>query len=128
MDKRLADSFQGVSIDVLHIVVDGMPCGAERTLATVGVAGDDVDAGNAGHLVHRTVVVGDGATELVGEETGVATGVGGVPYTLDNLCGILHGDTLAIEAGTLSTHHVEEDAIARLVAVAVEMGRPVLRT
>ena len=36
-----------------HIVVEGVPGGTEAALLAVGVVGDDVDAGDVGHGVHR---------------------------------------------------------------------------
>ena len=56
----------------MHVVIDSVPGRTEAALVAVGIIGDDVDAGNMGHIVHRNVVVGDASTLLLWEVTAVA--------------------------------------------------------
>ena len=60
MDDCLADGLEGGLVDVVHRVVDGVPGGSEAALLTIGIIGDDVDAGDLRHGVHRDMVIGDG--------------------------------------------------------------------
>ena len=58
----MADSLEGVAVDMSHVVVDGMPRGTEGTLGTVRIIGDDIDAGDFRHTIDGDVVVGDAHT------------------------------------------------------------------
>ena len=40
----MTDSLKGVSVDMLHIVVDGVPGRTETALLTSGIVGNNVDA------------------------------------------------------------------------------------
>ena len=71
LNERLSNGLQRASVNMLHIVVDGVPGGTKAALHAVGVVGDDVDAGNAGHLVHRTMIIGDATAFVLWEETAV---------------------------------------------------------
>ena len=124
LDERLTDSFEGVAVDVLHVVADGVPRRTEAALRTVGVVVDDVDTGDVGCLIDRHVVVGDVASLLVDEEAAVTGRLGGLSNLLDDAAGVLHGVALAIETSTLATHHVEQDGVAVVGAAAV--GSPIL--
>ena len=56
---------------MLHVVADGVPGGTEVAGFALRMIGDDVDTRNAG-FVDWTVVIGDGATIGLGEETAIA--------------------------------------------------------
>ena len=112
LNDRLAYALQGVKVDVLHVIVDGVPRGTETTLFAFGIERNDVDARNVGHGVHRDMVVGDVLTVAVGEHTAIAYHAGGGPHLFYNLRGILLRETLLIETGSLTAHHVEQDAEA----------------
>ena len=70
----MANGFEGVAVDMVHVVMDGVPCGTERTLLAVGIEGDDVDSGNISLFVDRDMVIGDLAAPLHGEVVAVASG------------------------------------------------------
>lgn len=108
-----------------HIVVEGVPGGTEAALLAVGVVGDDVDAGDVGHGVHRDMVVGDATALGHGEAAAVAHHSGGSPNLVDDVLGIVFRHALLIELRTLSAYHIEQDAVARLVARRVEVPSPV---
>ena len=117
MDDGLSDGFQRVFVDVLHVVVDGVPCGSEAAGGAVGIEGDDVDGGDAGGLVERHVVVGDIAAFTVGEVAGIAGCLGGCPHFVDDGIGVLHGHAFFEELGAFASDHVEEDAVTGFVAL-----------
>ena len=82
----------------------------EAALLAVGIIGDDVDAGDLRHGVHRDVVIGDGNAQLLGEATAIAYDLSRLPHLIDHACGILHGHAFLIELGALAAYHVEQDA------------------
>ena len=86
--QRLANSLEGVTVDMVHIVVDGMPCRTEAALFAGGILGDDIDAGNLCHLVHGDMVVGDATTFFHGEHAAEAHHLSRAPYLIDDATGI----------------------------------------
>ncbi len=68
LDEGLADGLEGVGVDVVHVIVDGVPRGAEGTLFTVGIVGDDVDTGDLRHAVDGDMIVCDASSLAGGEE------------------------------------------------------------
>ena len=107
----MTNGLQRVLVDMLHVVADGMPCRTEAALLTVGVVVDDVNTGDAGFLVDGDMVVSNTASRIVDEQASVACGTSGLPYLLNDTTGILHGERFAVELGTLSANHVQEDTI-----------------
>ena len=93
--------------------MDGMPGRTEAALFAVGVIVDDVDTGDAGHLVDRHMIVGDTAPVFLRETTALAGYGSRFPHTLHHVVGIVLGISLLIEAGSLTAHHIQENAIAR---------------
>ena len=128
MDKGLADSLEGVAVDMSHVVVDGVPGGTERTLGAVRIIRDDIDAGDLRHTIDRDMVVGDANTLSRWEETAKTYDLRSTPYLIDDAARILKGLLFLIELRTLASHHVEEDAITGLVAVNMGIGCPILCT
>jgi hypothetical protein len=128
LDEGLADSLEGVAVDVCHVILKGVPGGAEGTLGTVGIIGDDVNAGDLRHAINGQMIVGDAYTLLLREETAKAYGLRSAPHFINNVTGIVEGQLFLIELGTLASHHVKEDAITGLVAIDMRIGRPVLGT
>ncbi len=89
LHNGLADGLEGVAVDVVHVVDDSVPRGTEGALLTVGIVGDDVDAGDAGLLVHGDMVVGDTTAITSEEETLETHYLGSTPHLADDLGGIL---------------------------------------
>ena len=113
---------------MVHIVVDGVPGGTERTLGAVRIIRDDIDAGDLRHTIDGDMVVGDTYTLTRREETAKAYNLRSTPDLIDDATGILKGLLFLIELRTLATHHVEENAITGLVTIHVGIGCPVLGT
>ena len=128
MDEGLADSLEGVAVDMIHIVVDSVPSGTKGTLGTVRIIGDDIDAGDLRHTIHGQMVVSDTYTFSCGEETAKAYNLRSTPHFINDATGIAKGLLFLIELRTLTTHHVEEDAITGLVTIHMGIGSPVLGT
>ena len=99
-----------------HIVVDGMPGGAETALLAIRIVGDDVDAGDVGNGIHGDMVVGDGITLCHREAAAITYDSGGLPYLVDDMTGVLFRHDFLIELRALSSYHIEKDAIAGFVA------------
>ena len=128
MDEGLADSLEGVAVDMVHIVVDGVPGGAEGTLGAVGIIRNDIDAGDLRHTIDGDMVVGDAYTLTRREETAKTYDLRSTPDLIDDAARILKGLLFLIELRALATHHVEEDAITGLVTIHMGIGCPVLGT
>ena len=128
MDEGLADSLEGVAVDMVHIVVDGVPRRTKGTLGAVGIIGDDVDAGDLRHTIDRDMVVGDAHTLSRREETAKTYDLRSTPDLIDDVTGILKGLLFLIELRALTTHHIKEDTISGLVTIHMGIGSPVLGT
>jgi hypothetical protein len=126
LDEGLADSLEGVAVDMSHVIVDGMPGRTEGTLGTVGIIGDDIDAGDLRHTIDGDMVVGDANTLSRREETAKTYDLRSTPDLIDDAAGILKGLLFLIELRTLATHHIKEDTITGLVTIHVGIGSPVL--
>ena len=74
---------------MIHIVIHGVPCGAERTGFAIRIIGNDVNAWNAGHLIHWHMVIGNGTSVTWWKETSVAHDAGSLPHTADHPAGIM---------------------------------------
>ena len=105
-----------------HIIGNGMPRGAEAALLASGIMGNDINTRNLGNRIHRDVVVGDTTTLLHGEEAAIADNGSSTPHAVDNGSGVIARHGLLVETGTLTSDHVEENAIAGSIAVTVRMG------
>ena len=75
--------------------------------------------------VHRDMVVGDATALRHGETTAVTHNCCGSPNLVDDVLGIVFRHALLIELRTLSAYHIEQDAVARLVARRMEVPSPV---
>ena len=128
MDEGLTHSLKGVAVDMGHIVVDGVPRRTEGTLGTVRIIGDDIDAGDLRHTIHGQMVVSDTYTFSCGEETAKAYNLRSTPHFINDATGIAKGLLFLIELRTLTTHHIEKDAIPGLVTIHVGISSPVLGT
>lgn len=91
----VGDELEGVGVDFVELVVEGVPVGDE---AAVGGVLDDVDHGDACYLVDVEVVVEDGVGLLVEEDVGVAEAGGGVPKFVGDAWGVVAGDLFFGEA------------------------------
>ena len=128
MDEGLTHSLEGVAVDMGHIVIDGVPRRAEGTLGTVRIIGDDIDAGDLRHTIHGQMVVSDATTFTSREETAKAYDLRSTPHLIDDAAGIAKGELFLIELRTLTTNHIEKDAITGLVTIHVGISSPVLGT
>lgn len=73
MNQRLSDGLQRILVNMLHIVVYGMPCRTEGTLLTVGIVVDNVDTWYLGNIIDWYMIVGDHTAFLLREETAIAS-------------------------------------------------------
>ena len=89
MHQRLADGLKGVTVDVGHIVLKGVPCRAEGALLTIRIVRNDIDTGNLCHTIHGHMVVCDATTLFHGEETAEANSLSSTPNTVYHITGIL---------------------------------------
>ena len=78
--------------------------------------GHNVYARYAGNGIHVHVVVHQTSTVSVGEELSVAKGGCQFPHLVDDMVGKVHADLLTCKGGTTASHHVQQDAIAGIVA------------
>ena len=62
LDEGLTDSLKGVAVNVLHVIVDGMPRGSEATLFAIRIVINDIDTGDMSLLIDRQMVVSDSPT------------------------------------------------------------------
>ena len=67
-------------IDVLKIVIQGVPHVGEATIAAVRLQVDDIDGRDAGDLVHRDVVVANHRAEFAAEIGTIAKVEGATPH------------------------------------------------
>ena len=104
-----------------------MPCRTEAALLAVGIIGDDVNCRNLRLLVDWDVVVGNHATITLREVRAITCLASRRPYLLDDRRSILLRHALTIEFGSLSSYHVEEDAIAREITIRLVLA-PILST
>jgi hypothetical protein len=96
---------------MIHVVMDGVPRRTEATLSAVGVIVDDVDAGDAGDFIHRTVIISNSASIFQREIATIACCGCTLPDTLYYVIGIILGIAFLIETSALTAYHIEEDAI-----------------
>lgn len=103
-----------------------MPEVPEAAVA-VGAVVDDVHAGDARQVVDVDMVVGHLHAVFLGEVAAEAQALGGVPDFLDLRGGGALREAFAVEGGAPSAHHVQQDAVAGVVALHVGHAAPVLR-
>ena len=76
MNKCLADGLKGVTVDVGHIVVDGMPRRTKGTLLTIRIVRNDVDAWDLSHTVYGHMIISNRSTLFLREVTAETNGLG----------------------------------------------------
>ena len=72
------------------------------------------------------MIVGDGVALRHGETTAIAYHRGGSPNLVDDMLGVMFRHDFLIELCALTTYHIEQDAVARLVTGNVWVSSPVL--
>lgn len=102
----MAHRFQGVAINSVHIILQGVPVFVESGFLT---ALDDVDSGNTCIAVNKKVVVRYGAPSFFYEIPSVTQVVGCVPYLPVDAFGKFFGIAFVEEGGVFGPHHVKKN-------------------
>ena len=124
----MANGLKGIEVDVIHIVLKGVPRGSEGTLLTIRIIRDNVDTRNLRHTIHRQMIVSNSHTLSRWEETAKANSLSCTPHTIDNTTSILERELFLIELRSLTTNHIEQNAITSLIAIDMRIGSPILST
>lgn len=125
-EQGLSHCVESALVDDVHGVVYRVPEVTEAGVA-VRVIVDDVYAGNLPQVVYIHMVVCHFGAFFFGEEVAEAQAVGCVPYLVHVLTGGSLRELFLVEGGVLSTHHVEQDAVAGIIAVYMGYSSPILR-
>lgn len=125
-EQGLSHCVESALVDDVHGVVYRVPEVTEAGVA-VRVIVDDVYAGNLPQVVYIHMVVCHFGAFFFGEEVAEAQAVGCVPYLVHVLTGGSLRELFLVEGGVLSAHHVEQDAVAGIIAVYMRYSSPILR-
>ena len=128
MNKGLADGLKGVTVDVGHIVGDGVPRRTKGTLLTIRIVWNDVDTWNLGHTVYGHMIVSNRYTLFLREIAAETNGLGRTPHLVYHTTGITKRLLFLIELSPLAANHIEQDAITGRITIDMRIGSPILGT
>ena len=127
MEDSLADRFQRLAVDVVHVIPLRMPIFGKSFLS-IWIVVDNVYARDPETTDDVLVVVGDGASVGIDEIFSITEITGGAPHHLNDGCRGTDGLVFLEEGRAAPADHVEQDAILRPVVRDVRIACPKLRT